>query len=64
MASSLRQDLKPASQPNSKELQDRVLMIIRKAVKADEAKRQHQEAQALGGLSGISSTSMPKRGGA
>jgi hypothetical protein len=39
-------------------------MIIRKAVKADDAKHQHQEAQALGGLSGISSTSMPKRGGA
>ena len=36
------------AKPTSKELQERTLQMIRKAVKADEAKRAREEATGLG----------------
>jgi len=46
MAAGLKQDLvsmKRASAPPEKEIQDRTLTLIRKAVKADEAKKLKEE---------------------
>jgi phosphoenolpyruvate synthase/pyruvate phosphate dikinase len=49
LAAGLREDLVSAkSAATSKDLQDRTLQIIRKAVKADEAKKVRDEATGMG----------------
>ena len=49
LAAGLREDLVAAkSGATSKDLQDRTLQIIRKAVKADEAKKVRDEATGMG----------------
>ncbi len=49
LAAGLREDLAAAkSTTSSKDLQDRTLQIIRKAVKADEAKKVRDEATGMG----------------
>ena len=51
MAAGLKDELvamPKTAKPTSKELQERTLQMIRKAVKADEAKRARDEATGLG----------------
>jgi hypothetical protein len=51
LAAGLKDDLvamPKTAKPTSKELQERTLQMIRKAVKADEAKRARDEATGLG----------------
>ena len=51
LAAGLKEELvamPKTAKPTSKELQERTLQMIRKAVKADEAKRAREEATGLG----------------